>query len=175
MKKKEADMAIHSSQGMLNGQRQSKLRNQYAVPRYRVTLVHDNRAVPPSSPLNNSIIAADLLRPLFAGLDREHFLVCGLDAKHAIIGANVVSIGSLTLAIVHPREVFKPLILMNAAAWIGAHNHPSGGDVTPSPEDRVLTTRLRQGADLLGITLLDHLILTEERCYSFADQGWPGV
>jgi len=167
-------MAMHESQGMLNGQRQLKPRNKYAVPRYRVTLVRDNRAVPHSSPLNTSISAASVLRPFFVGLDREHFLVCGLDAKHAIIGVNVVSIGSLTLAIVHPREVFKPLILMNACAWICAHNHPSG-DITPSPEDRVLTSRLRQGADLLGITLLDHLILTDERLYSFADQGWPGV
>ncbi len=166
-------MAIHGSQGILNGQRQPKPRHEYAVPRYRVTLIRDNRAVPPSSPLTTSVAAATMLRPLFAGLDREHFLVCGLDAKHAIIGINLVSIGSLTLAIVHPREVFKPLILMNAAAWIAAHNHPSGGDPTPSQEDRVLTNRLKQGADLLGIRLLDHLILTEERCYSFADQGWP--
>ncbi|MEO6554690.1 MAG: JAB domain-containing protein, partial [Nitrospiraceae bacterium] len=106
--------------------------------------------------------------------DREQFLVCGLDAKHAIIGVNIVSIGSLTLAIVHPREVFKPLILMNAAGWICAHNHPSA-DTTPSQEDRVLTSRLRQGADLLGISLLDHLILTDEGFYSFADQGWPST
>ena len=167
-------MASHGSQGILNGSRQPKARNGYAVPRYRVTLVRDNRAIPPSSPLNTSLAAAAVLRPLFAGLDREHFLVCGLDAKHGLIGVNVVSIGSLTVAIVHPREVFKPLILMNASAWICAHNHPSG-DITPSPEDRVLTSRLRQGADLLGITLLDHLILTDERLYSFADQGWPGV
>ena len=125
-------------------------------------------------PLTTSIAASGILRPCFAGLDREQFLVCGLDAKHCIIGVNVVSIGSLTLAIIHPREVFKPLILMNAVAWIGVHNHPSG-DPTPSQEDRVLTSRLRQGADLLGITLLDHLILTEERYYSFADQGWPGT
>jgi DNA repair protein RadC len=145
------------------------------VPRYRITLVRDNRAVSSSAPLTTSITAAAILRPCFAGLDREQFLVCGLDAKHCIIGVNVVSVGSLTLSIVHPREVFKPLILMNAAAWICAHNHPSGGDVTPSPEDRVLTTRLRQGAELLGISLLDHLILTDERCYSFADQGWPGA
>jgi DNA repair protein RadC len=55
---------------------------------------------------------------LFAGLDREQFLICGLDAKHAVIGINVVSIGSLSLAIVHPREVFKPMILMNAAACL---------------------------------------------------------
>ena len=121
------------------------------MPRFRVTLVRENRALPPSSPLTTSVTAAAILRPLFAGLDREQFLVCGLDAKHSIIGVNIVSIGSLTLAIVHPREVFKPLILMNAAAWICAHNHPSG-DVAPSQEDRVLTSRLRQGADLLGIS-----------------------
>ena len=168
-------MAIHGSQGILNIQRQPKPRHEYAVPRYRVTLVRDNRAVPPSLPLNTSVAAAAVLRPLFAGLDREQFLVCGLDAKHGIIGVNVVSIGCLTLAIVHPREVFKPLILMNASAWICAHNHPSGGDPTPSQEDRVLTSRLRQGADLLGISLLDHLILTDAHCYSFADQGWPGM
>ena len=167
-------MAVHSSQGMLNLNRPPKPSNPYAVPQYRVTLVRENRAVPPSSPLNTSVIAATVLRPLFAGLDREQFLVCGLDAKHHIIGVNIVSIGSLTLAIVHPREVFKPLILMNASAWICGHNHPSG-DITPSPEDRVLTSRLRQGADLLGISLLDHLILTDEDCYSFADQGWPGA
>jgi DNA repair protein RadC len=170
--KKEADMAIHGSQGILNGQRPPKPRHEYAVPRYRVTLVREGRATAPSSPLLTSVAAAAVLRPLFAGLDREQFLVCGLDAKHGIIGVNVVSIGSLTLAIVHPREVFKPLILMNAAAWICAHNHPSA-DPTPSPEDRVLTSRLRQGADLLGITLLDHLVLTDAHCYSFADQGWP--
>ena len=168
-------MAIHSSQGLLNGIRQPKPGNPYALPRYRVTLVREGRATAPTSPLLTSVAVADVLRPLFAGRDREQFLVCGLDAKNCIIGVNIVSIGSLTLAIVHPREVFKPLILMNAAAWICAHNHPSGGDPTPSQEDRVLTIRLRQGADLLGITLLDHLILTDEHCYSFNDQGWPGA
>ena len=174
MLKKKADMAIHGSQGMLNIRRQPKPGNSYAIPRYRVTLVRQNRAMPPSSPLLTSVGAADLLRPLFAGLDREQFLVSGLDAKNCIIGVNILSIGSLTLAIVHPREVFKPLILMNAVAWICAHNHPSG-DVAPSQEDRVLTNRLRQGADLLGISFLDHLILTDEHYYSFADQAWPGA
>ena len=167
-------MAIHSSQDHAHLLRLPKPSHPYAVPRFRVTLVRENRAVPPSSPLTTSVAAAAILRPLFAGLDREQFLVCGLDAKHSIIGVNIVSIGSLTLAIVHPREVFKPLILMNAGAWICAHNHPSG-DVTPSEEDRVLTSRLKQGADLLGNRLLDHLVLTDEHYYSFADQGWPGA
>ncbi len=167
-------MAIHGSQGILKVIRQPKPSHSYAVPRYRVTLVRDGRATMPSVPLLTSVGAADLLRPLFADVDREQFLVCGLDAKNCIIGVNVVSMGSLTMSIVHPREVFKPLILMNAAAWICAHNHPSS-DPTPSQEDRQLTIRLRQGADLLGISLLDHLILTDARCYSFADQGWPGA
>jgi len=146
----------------------------YRVPRYRITLVCEESGPPSSGSIQTSAAAAVLLRPCFEGLDREQFHVCGLDAKHGIIGINIVWIGSLTLAIVHPREVFKALILMNAAAFICAHNHPSG-DTTPSPEDHVLTVRLRQGAELLGITLLDHLILTDERCYSFADQGWPGA
>ena len=144
----------------------------YRLPRYRITLVCEETGSRSLEAVHTSMAAALMLRPCFEGLDREQFLVCGLDAKHRIIGINIVSIGSLTLAIVHPREVFKPLILMNAAAFICAHNHPSS-DPTPSPEDRVLTQRLRQGAEILGITLLDHVVLGEERYFSFADQGWP--
>jgi DNA repair protein RadC len=144
----------------------------YRLPRYRITLVCEETGSPSAEAIQTSMAAALLLRPCFAGLDREHFLVCGLDAKHRVIGINIVAIGSLTLAIVHPREVFKALILMNAAAFICAHNHPSS-DPTPSSEDRVLTHRLRQGAELLGITLLDHIVLGEDRHFSFADQSWP--
>lgn len=143
------------------------------LPRFRVTLVRENRASFPVEAIRDSRSAADLLAPHFRGTDREQFVVCGLDAKHHIIGLNVVSVGSLTVSIVHPREVFKPLILMNAAAFICAHNHPSG-DPTPSPEDHALTARLRQAADVLGINLLDHIVLGDGRNHSFADQGWPG-
>lgn len=142
------------------------------LPRYRVCVVPEGRQTGPTVTIHHSAGAADALRPFFAGLDREQFLVCALDAKHAVIGVNVVSVGSLTLSIVHPREVMKPLILLNAGAWICAHNHPSG-DPTPSAEDRALTKRLREVGDLLGITLLDHLILGDPRVFSFADQGWP--
>jgi DNA repair protein RadC len=146
----------------------------YGVPRYRIALICEDVGLHVSEPIQTSLAAAALLRPCFESLDREQFIVCGLDAKHRIIGINIVSIGSLTLSIVHPREVFKPLILMNAAAFLCAHNHPSA-DPTPSQEDRLLTQRLRHGAELLGITLLDHLVLGEERYVSFADQGWPGA
>ena len=144
----------------------------YGAPRYRVTLVCETQGTGTAVPIRDSMTAVQLFRPCFEGLDREHFLVCGLDAKHRVIGINVVSVGTLTLSIVHPREVFKPLIVMNAAAWLCAHNHPSG-DATPSQEDRVLTKRLREAGELLGITLLDHLILGEARHFSFADDGWP--
>lgn len=144
----------------------------YRVPRYRVALVCEESGSHFSMPIKTSTEAESILRPCFDSLDREQFVVCGLDAKHHLIGINIVSIGSLSLSIVHPREVLKPLILMNAAAWLCAHNHPSG-DVIPSREDLALTKRLREGAELLGITLLDHLILGKSY-YSFADQGWPG-
>ena len=146
----------------------------YRAPRYRVTLVCEEIGSGCSEPIQTSNDALSLFQPCVEGLDREHFLVCGLDAKHRVIGINLVSIGTLTLSIVHPREVFKPLIVMNAAAWLASHNHPSG-DATPSQEDRLLTKRLREAGDLLGITLLDHLILGEHRHFSFADEGWPGA
>lgn len=140
----------------------------YAIPRYRVMLVKESLAHLSPVTIRDSQSAYRLLVPLFDGLDREHFLVVGLDAKHGVIGINTVSMGSVTLSIVHPREVFKPLILMNASAVILAHNHPSG-DSTPSPEDRALTRRLKEAGELLGITVLDHVVLGEGRYHSFAD------
>ena len=142
------------------------------IPRYRIALVPEGGHIAPYGVLRDSAAAASALRLCFEGLDREQFLVCCLDAKNVCIGVNIVSIGSLTLRIVHPREVFKSAILLNACAIIAVHNHPSG-DPTPSLEDRTLTTRLREAGDLLGIRLLDHLILGDNRLYSFADQGWP--
>ena len=143
------------------------------LPRYRVCIVPEAPRPTPPVKISDSAQAARALQPFFAGLDREQFIVCCLDAKHAVIGVNVVSIGSLTLSIVHPREVFKPAILLNSSVIIAAHNHPSG-DSTPSTEDRVLTHRLKAAGELLGIALLDHVILGDGRHYSFADEGWPG-
>ncbi|WP_447602879.1 JAB domain-containing protein [Nitrospira sp. Nam80] len=164
-------MPLDGSSDTLSKSGHSNAKNPYAIPRYRVTLVREGRARSARAPFHDSVGAFALLGPLFEGLDREHFVICGLDAKHRIIGVNVVSTGSLTHTIVHPREIFKPLILMNAAACLCAHNHPSG-DTAPSREDILLTKRVREAATLLGIPLLDHLILGDERYYSFADQGW---
>ena len=109
--------------------------------------------------------------PTLRDLRHEVFKVVLLDAKHAIMRDATVSEGSLTLSIVHPREVFTFAVKESAAAVIFLHNHPSG-DPTPSQEDRVLTARLVSAGEVLGIRVLDHLVIGDGRYVSFADQGW---
>jgi len=109
--------------------------------------------------------------PTLRDLRHEVFKVVLLDAKHAIIRDTTVSEGSLTLSIVHPREVFTLAVRESAAAVIFLHNHPSG-DPTPSQEDRILTERLVSAGEVLGIRVLDHLVIGDGHYVSFADQGW---
>jgi DNA repair protein RadC len=101
---------------------------------------------------------------------REHFLSVHLDAKNKILCLDRVSVGSLTAAIIHPREVFKSCLLSSAAALLLIHNHPSG-NTSPSREDIEITGRLKEASELLGIRILDHIIIGAEGYYSFADQG----
>lgn len=89
---------------------------------------------------------------------QERFAVLLLDVKHRIIGSKVISIGTATETLAHPREIFREVIKRGATRVIVAHNHPSGS-LEPSKEDITLTRQLLKGAHLLGIPLLDHLIL----------------
>jgi DNA repair protein RadC len=101
---------------------------------------------------------------------REVFLCLHLDSKNKIVCVDHVSQGSLNASIVHPRELFSSAILSASAALILIHQHPSG-DPEPSREDIELTERLVEGAKLLGIRILDHIIIGEDRYISFADRG----
>lgn len=92
---------------------------------------------------------------------REHFVELYLDGRHRPIAHQVVSIGTASASLVHPREVFQPAILVGACAVIVAHNHPSG-DPTPSREDREITQRLSQAGALLGVSLLDSVAFTRK-------------
>jgi DNA repair protein RadC len=103
-------------------------------------------------------------------LDREAFYVLLLDGKNRVQGELRVSEGSLTAALVHPREVFAPAIRDGAAALVLVHNHPSG-DPTPSAEDVALTERLRQVGDLVGVRILDHIVIGRGRWVSMAESG----
>jgi DNA repair protein RadC len=104
-------------------------------------------------------------------LDREEFLVVPLDTKHKPLGFHVVSIGSVSASIVHPREVAKVLLLTSATAWLCVHNHPSGIP-EPSKEDVEITRRLKDVGELLGIRLLDHIIIGTDRYVSFSEDGY---
>ena len=142
------------------------------VPIYTVTLrrsdvaiLHDGTTI--RSPSDAASLAWDRLREV----DREHLLVLLLDTKIRVIGINTVSIGTLDCSLVHPREVFKPAIIGNAASIILAHNHPSG-DPMPSHEDRRVTERLVQAGKILGIEVLDHVIVGEQnRFASMKEKG----
>lgn len=100
----------------------------------------------------------------------EKFGILTLNTKNVVAGMHVLSIGSLNASIVHPREVFKAAILNNAASIICFHNHPSG-DATPSQEDVLLTRRLFDAGQILGIEVLDHIITGDGSYTSFKDQG----
>ncbi len=89
---------------------------------------------------------------------REHFVVLLLNARHEVMAYETVSVGSLNASIVHPREVFKPAVIAAAATIVLCHNHPSG-DPEPSEEDLTITKRLVEAGELLGISVLDHIII----------------
>jgi DNA repair protein RadC len=91
-------------------------------------------------------------------IKEEKFIIALLDAKSKMTGYEIVSKGSLTASIVHPREVYKIAIQKSAYSIIAIHNHPSG-DPTPSKEDIQMTTRLKQVGEVMGIPLLDHIII----------------
>ncbi|MCK6474209.1 MAG: DNA repair protein RadC [Planctomycetes bacterium] len=101
---------------------------------------------------------------------KERFYVACLDQKNRLIGEEMVSEGSLTEVVVHPREVFAPAVRLRAAAVAVVHNHPSG-DPAPSPQDKALTKRLVRAAELVGIRLLDHVVIGDGDYISFVEEG----
>jgi DNA repair protein RadC len=101
---------------------------------------------------------------------RELFYVVLLNNKNRKIRDVKISEGSLTASLVHPREVYNPVIRESAAAVIFVHNHPSG-DPAPSPEDIEITRRLKEVGDVMGVRVLDHVVIGLERYYSFSDKG----
>jgi DNA repair protein RadC len=112
----------------------------------------------------------DLLGPSLRDEGREHFIALLLDTKNGVLRQKTVSVGDLSSAVVHPREVFLEAVRHSAASMIVAHNHPSG-DPTPSSEDIAVTRRLQEAGELLGIAILDHIIIGDGRFISLKEQG----
>ena len=113
--------------------------------------------------------AGRMFRKLLGEFDREVFAVMLLSPDAHIIGVSIVSVGSLTATIAHPREVLKVAILANAYAIVVAHNHP-GGSAEPSDADAKATANLAQACDIMGIDLMDSLVIGQNYISSVVDQ-----
>jgi DNA repair protein RadC len=118
---------------------------------------------------------ADVFRhfhPTLRDAPHERFLVVLLDGRHRLLRHELVSQGTLTASLVHPREVFRPALRESAAALVLVHNHPSG-DPAPSAEDREVTARLVRAGELLGIPVIDHVVVAERGYTSLREIGLP--
>lgn len=126
---------------------------------------------PGGRPIETTQSAARAARRYLAGRKKEHFIILLLDSRHRILRAAEISVGTLDMSVVHPRETFREAIRACAAAILLAHNHPSG-DPAPSAEDLELTRRLTEAGRLLGIPVLDHLIVGRDQVLSLRAAGF---
>lgn len=123
------------------------------------------------TPISDCQAAYEALAPHLRGETREVVLALALDCKARLICPPItISIGTLTHSLIHPRELFRPLIKYAACSCAIAHFHPSSGDPTPSSEDLELTARLRDAGELLGIPVNDHLVIGDGQFVSLADR-----
>ncbi len=113
---------------------------------------------------------AQLLMAEMAHLEQEHFRALYLDTRNRLLGSDTLYVGSLNTSHIRVCEVFREAVKRNCAALIVAHNHPSG-DPTPSPEDVEVTRQLVAAGNLLGIEVLDHLIIGQQRFVSLRERG----
>lgn len=121
--------------------------------------------------VRNSQELFDYLYHRLRDKSREHFQVIYMDAKNRILKTETLFVGTLTASSVYPREVVSGSLLNRAAALIFVHNHPSG-DPNPSPEDIAVTRELIFACKAVGITVHEHLVIGDNRYFSFADQGY---
>lgn len=145
----------------------------YKMAAVQVRLVQD-RTIAYSACVDSTEQAANAARALIGDdADREYFAVLHMDHKNKVISSCIVSVGTISACLVHPREVFKSAILANAARIVLVHNHPSG-DPTPSPEDWAITEMLMDAGKILGINVLDHIVLGEGTKYAALRELRPG-
>ena len=129
------------------------------------------RRLDPGTPLRSPADVFRHFHPSLRHVSCERFLVLLLDGRHRVMRHELVSQGTLTASLVHPREVFRPALRDAAAAVVLVHNHPSG-DPTPSAEDREVTSRLARAGELLGVRVLDHVVVAERGYASLRELGW---
>jgi DNA repair protein RadC len=123
-----------------------------------------------TDPLSSPSAMSDMLRLRIGDSEREVFCVIYLDSQHRLIEVEELFYGTIDGAAVYPREVAKSALARNAAAVCFGHNHPSG-QTDPSTADKRITERLKSALGLLDIRVLDHIIVSPNDSYSFAENG----
>lgn len=139
-------------------------------PTYTVSSVVRLRQRRPPPSLSGPRDVYVLMHDRLKHADREHIYALLLNTKNVLIAAELVSIGSISATIIHPREILKPAIIASAACIILVHNHPTG-DPTPSNEDVEFTKRFAKCGKLIGIELLDHIVIGNGHFYSLKQHG----
>lgn len=147
------------------------------IPTFRLrTFAVDLVREPASRFQKEKLSDADRVEPVARAIyrkldaDKEHFAVLALNNKNWLNGFKTISTGSMTASLAHPREIFRAAISLAAAGVIFIHNHPSG-DPEPSADDIDTTRRLTQSAEILGLRVLDHMILGDDKYFSFNERG----
>lgn len=149
--------------------RRTRSKTSTSVATVRIALIRERGPVY-AEPIRNAADIDRLLGPTARSWDRERFVSVILDGKSRVVAIDEVAVGTVTAALVHPREVLKGAILANGVSLIVVHNHPSG-DCTPSGEDVALTRRLGSACELMGVRFLDHIVLGDGSFYSFSGEG----
>lgn len=139
------------------------------VPIIHLQMVRDKEIEYGSHHMRSPEEAVDLIRKYLDGAACENLVVCAIDTRGKPVLIQTVRIGSVNLCYYSAADIFKVALLSNAAGIILFHNHPSG-EPEPSKEDIQMTVRVKKAGELLGIALQDHIIIGEDRYYSFREQ-----
>ena len=144
----------------------------YIVPQMRLALIKEPGGKPVAIGCPEDI--EKFVEPL-KHYSEEHFVAFHLDAKNQVTGYHIVSHGTVSASLVHPREVFKAALLANSHSMLVAHNHPAGS-LNPSAEDLEVTATLIKAGDLLGVKVIDHIIVSSNGLHSLREHRphlWP--
>jgi DNA repair protein RadC len=138
----------------------------YKIPQLKLCILREPESAP--MPLIRSPEDFEQYLLPMRHLSEEHFVTLHLSSIHQVIGYHLVSQGTLSSSLAHPREVFKAALLSNAYAIVLAHNHPAGS-MLASPDDIQTTKQLVHAGKIMGVTVLDHLIVTHTGVYSIRE------
>ena len=139
------------------------------IVEYRIQLKKISKHFEDNDIIHTSNDVVKIINRFYDFDDREKLYVMLMDSRKKVIGINLVSVGTVDKVMMHPREIFKPAILLGASSFIMIHNHPSG-DVRPSKEDIKFTDTIINCGNMLDIPLIDHIIFSEEKYYSIYDE-----